>query len=63
MTITDFVLYTIIGFSWGMLFTMLAERLSGDRFIEIFFPRPKPEIVMTTFNEVADEEEEEDEEN
>lgn len=61
MTISDVVLFTIIGFSWGMLFTMLAERLSGDRFIEIFFPRPKPEIVMTSFEEVADEEEDDEE--
>lgn len=60
MNVEDVVLYVILGFSWGMLFTMLAERLSGDRFIEIFFPRPKPEIVMTTFEEVTDEEDDEE---
>lgn len=60
MNIGDVVLYVILGFSWGMLFTMLAERLSGDRFIEIFFPRPRAEIIMTSFKEATDEEEDEE---
>lgn len=59
MTISDVVLFTIIGFSWGMLFTMVAECLSGGRFIEVFFPKNPPEIVMTTFEEVTDDEDEE----
>lgn len=59
MTISDAVLFTIIGFSWGMLFTMLAERISGGRFIEIFFPRPRAEIIMTSFEDVTEEDDEE----
>lgn len=60
MTISDVVLFTIIGFSWGMLFTMIAECLSGGRFIEIFFPKNPPEIIMTSFKEATDEEEDEE---
>ena len=60
MTISDVVWYVILGFAWGMIFTMLAERLSGDRFIEIFFPKPRPEIIMTTFEEVTDAEDNEE---
>lgn len=61
MNIMDFVMYTVLGFIWGMLFTMLAERISGGRFIEIFFPRPRQEIIVTTYEEVTiDEDDEED---
>lgn len=60
MTISDVVLFTIIGFSWGMLFTMIAECLSGGRFIEIFFPRPRQEIIMTTYEEVTIDEDDEE---
>ena len=60
MNIGDVVLYVVLGFSWGMLFTMIAERLSGDRFIGIFFPKPRPEIVMTSYEEVTDAEDDEE---
>lgn len=56
MNIEDVAWYLIVGFGWGMLFTMVAECFSGGRFIEIFFPKKPPEIIMTTFEEVTDEE-------
>lgn len=61
MTLTEVGLTILWGVGLGMLVTMVADRLSGGRFIEIFFPFDKPEIVMTTAKK--DEEATEEEEN
>ena len=58
--LTDVIMYLVVGFGWGMLFTMAAECISGGRFIEIFFPKKPPEITMTTRMEAIAEDDKED---
>lgn len=57
IVLTALIITAIISFLWGMLATMVIERLSCDRFISIFFPEYEDddeedecEIVMTTFH-------------